>query len=50
MARLYVGVRMAPDGLAVVDRLAKDRKLDRSKAIRLLIAYAIRHMPEGWKP
>ena len=43
-------VRLHPAGLAAVDDRARRDRRNRSDMTRLLLAYAVQHMPEGWKP
>jgi hypothetical protein len=44
-ARVMVGVRLAPGGVARVDQWAELAGCDRSEMIRRMLAYASEHMP-----
>lgn len=46
--RAIVGVRISDAGIAAVDERAARRKVKRSEMLRVLLAYAIQNMPDGW--
>jgi hypothetical protein len=55
--RPTVLLRMAQNGIDWIDQRAIDEGLikpnghpNRSEMIRLMLAYAQRHMPKGWRP
>ncbi len=55
--RTAISIRLADSGLQAVDRRARDEvplkgdgDPNRSEMARRLMAYAITHMPAGWKP
>jgi hypothetical protein len=41
---------MSDSGIRAIDDLAARRGVKRSDMVRVLLAYAVRNMPEGWKP
>ncbi len=47
--RPLVAFRLSVEGIEAVDAVAKDRGLTRSEAVRLMIGYALRHMPASYK-
>ena len=46
----FVGVWLSDVGLDSVDEKAKTESMSRSSMLRLMIAFAIRRMPKGWRP
>lgn len=55
--RELVAVRMLPAAIEVLDQRAEDEQLydeqgrpNRSELIRVMLSYAQRHMPAGWRP
>jgi hypothetical protein len=55
--RELVAVRMLPAAIEVLDQRAEDEGLydergnpNRSELIRVMLSYAQRHMPKGWRP
>lgn len=49
-ARTQIAVRLTPEGLAAIEKRATADARTRSDTIRLMLAYAERHMPKGWVP
>lgn len=47
--RPLVAFRLSLEGIEAVDVIAKDRGITRSEAVRLMIGYALRHMPASYK-
>jgi hypothetical protein len=48
--RAPVTIRLSARGLATLDaRAARDHRT-RSDMARLLLAFAVEHMPDGWRP
>lgn len=45
-----LNVRVPNDEFAEVERIARRENADRTKAVRLMLTYAARFMPKGWKP
>lgn len=49
--RPIITVRVSPEGLAAVDEMAtREGYKGRSDAVRLMLGYAVRTMPQGWRP
>lgn len=46
----FTGLWLSDTGRDGLDDLAKQERLSRSATLRLLLAYAIRTMPKGWRP
>lgn len=49
-AKVNITARIAPSGRDAIDERAKSEGLDRSDTIRLMLAYANKRMPPGWRP
>lgn len=45
-----IGIRLSEEEIAAIDKLAAARGESRSGQIRIMLAYALRRMPKGWKP
>ena len=43
-------MRLPADEFDAVEQVARRENTDRTTAVRLLLAYAARFMPPGWKP
>ena len=50
VGRRLLTVRIAENGVARIDEIAKAEAVDRSEMVRRMLAYATRNMPKGWKP
>lgn len=48
--RPTVLVRLAQEGIDWIDQRAADERVNRSEMIRLMLTYAQRHIPKGWRP
>jgi len=48
--RVTIAVRVSPNGLRAIDQRAVDDDRNRSEMIRRLLAFAVIHMPKGWRP
>lgn len=55
--RELVAVRMLPAAIEHLDERAAEEELydeqgrpNRSEVVRVMLAYAARHMPKGWRP
>jgi hypothetical protein len=48
--RPTVLVRMSQAAIDAIDKLAAEREITRSEMVRLMLAYAQRTMPKGWRP
>jgi hypothetical protein len=48
--RPLVAIRISGEGLAHIDQLAERAGRNRSEQMRVMLAYAARHMPKEWKP
>lgn len=46
----FVGVWLGDVGKNNLDSLAQREGLSKSEALRLMLAYATRQMPKGWRP
>ena len=46
----FVGLWLSEAGLASVEDVAERESLGKSDVLRLLLAYAVRRMPKGWRP
>ena len=49
-SRPTVTFRIKRPGIDALDARAVEESVERSELIRRLLAYALRHMPKGWKP
>jgi hypothetical protein len=45
-----LSARVAKPGVEAIEQRAKAEGVDRSELIRHMLAYALHHMPKGWKP
>jgi hypothetical protein len=45
-----VTVRLLPAGIAAIDRRAAKDRRSRSAMAQMMLTYAERTMPEGWRP
>lgn len=45
-----LNARIPTPEFADVERIAQREHTDRTMAVRLMLAFAARFMPEGWKP
>jgi hypothetical protein len=48
--RVQVAIRMKQPALEALARRAKEDHRTRSDMIRIMLAYAVQHMPKGWTP
>jgi hypothetical protein len=45
-----VSFYIARSGKAAIEKLAAKRGETQADTVRAMLAYALRHMPKGWKP
>lgn len=48
--RTKISIRLSPASVAFIDKRAGETARSRSETIRLMLAYAAKHMPERWLP
>lgn len=48
--RPLVAIRISDEGVAAIDEAATEAGRNRSEQIRVMLAYAQRHMPKTWTP
>lgn len=48
--RPLIALRLSEQGIGAIDERAQERGLNRSEMIRVMLAYAQRHMPKTWEP
>lgn len=48
--RPLVALRLSEQGIARIDLRAEKAGVNRSEMIRAMLAYADRHLPDGWNP
>jgi hypothetical protein len=49
-SRTVVAVRLHPRAVDAIDEMAMRDDRTRSDTVRRMLAYALRHMPAGWRP
>lgn len=47
--RPLVAFRLSDEGVEAVDAIATERGITRSEAIRIMLGYALRHMPKDYR-
>jgi metal-responsive CopG/Arc/MetJ family transcriptional regulator len=45
-----IALRLSAEDIATVDERARRDAVNRSEMIRRMVAYALGHMPQGWRP
>lgn len=45
-----LNARIPGDEFADIEKTAEREQVDRTMAVRLMLAYAARYMPRGWRP
>lgn len=48
--RPNIGIRMGDDLVARLDQVADKHGISRSDVVRMMLEYALDHMPKDWRP